>query len=161
MGRTAVPAALGGCEFWSQDNIEEIKKGWIKKGDTIEALAAAIGKTMDAAALKSSVEKYNSYCAAGKDPDFGTAASALAPIKTAPYYAVPMYPGLVSTTGGPVVNGKQQVLDPDGKVIPRLYAAGTCGTVITRIYSVTGGNLGGCMASGRTSARNAAAETSL
>jgi succinate dehydrogenase/fumarate reductase flavoprotein subunit len=161
LGRGTLPAALGGTEHWSQDNSEEIKKGWIKKGDTIEALAAAIGAPMDAATLKATVEKYNSYCETGNDPDFGRPASGLAPLKTPPFYAVPKYPGLVSTTGGPAVNGKNQVLDPDGKPIPRLYAAGTCGSVVTRVYSVTGGNLGGCMASGRISGRNAAAETSL
>ena len=80
------------------------------------------------------------------------------PVETPPFYAVPLYPGLVSTTGGPAINGKHQVLDPDEKPIPRLYAAGTCGSVVTRVYSVTGGNIGGCMASGRISGRNAAAE---
>jgi len=161
LGRATLPAALGGTEPWSEDNSEEIKKGWIKRGDTIEALAAAIGTPMDAAILKTTVETYNKYCREGKDPDFGRPASGLAPLETPPFYAVPKYPGLVSTTGGPVVNGKNQVLDPDGKPVPRLYAAGTCGSVVTRVYSVTGGNLGGCMASGRISGRNAAAETSL
>lgn len=161
LGRGVLPAALGGTEPWSNDNSEEIKKGWIKRGETIEALAAAIGAPMDAATLKTTIENYNSYCEAGKDPEFGRAASTLTPIKGPPFHAIPLYPGLVSTTGGPAVNGKHQVLDPDGNVMPRLYSAGTCGSVITRVYSVTGGNLGGCMASGRISGRNAAAEKSL
>jgi predicted oxidoreductase len=85
----------------------------------------------------------------------------MAPVETPPFYAVPMYPGLVSTTGGPAINEKQQVVDADETPIPRLYAAGTCGSVVTRVYSVTGGNLGGCMISGRISGRHAAAEKSL
>ena len=157
-GRLVLPAALGGYEPWSEDNSVEIKKGWIRKGDTIEALAAAIGSPMDAATLKESVDKFNGYCSAKSDPEFHRDASSLKPITTPPFYAVPLYPGLVSTTGGPAVNGKHQVLDPDGKPVPRLYAAGTCGSVVTRVYSVTGGNVGGCMASGRISGRNAAAE---
>jgi succinate dehydrogenase/fumarate reductase flavoprotein subunit len=161
MGRLLLPTALGGYEPWSQDNSVEIKKGWIKKGETIEALAASIGAPMDAAALKATVETYNGFCEAKVDQKFGRDAKTLAPVKTPPFYAVPLYPGLVSTTGGPAVNGKHQVLDPDGKPIGRLYAAGTCGSVVTRVYSVTGGNIGGCMASGRISGRNAAAEKPL
>jgi predicted oxidoreductase len=57
-----------------------------------------------------------------------------------------------------VVNEKQQVLDPDGDPIQGLYAAGTCGSIITRVYSVMGGNIGSCMASGRVSGRNVVAE---
>jgi len=161
LGRAALPAALGGIEPWSSDNSEEIKKGWIKMGETIEELAAAIGAPMDAITLKATIEKYNGYCESGKDPEFGRSASTLTPIKGPRYYGLPMYPGMVSTTGGPAVNGNHQVLDPDGTPIPRLYAAGTCGSVITRVYSVTGGNLGGCMASGRIAGRSAASEKSL
>jgi hypothetical protein len=160
MGRAALPAALGGAGAWSQDNSEEINKGWIKKGETLEALAAAVGAPMDADALKASVEAYNACCDAKEDKQFGRNPRMLAPIKTPPYYAVPMYPGLVSTTGGPAINAKFQVVDPDGNPIPRLYTAGTNGSVVTRVYSVTGGNLGSCMASGRITGRNAAAEKS-
>ena len=159
MGRSVLPAALGGTESWSKDNLTEIKKGWIKKGETIEELVAAIGApTMDASVLKATVEAYNAACDIKQDKQFGREASSLGPVKKAPFYAVPMYPGLVSTTGGPVSNGKQQVLDPEGNPIARLYTAGTCGSIISRVYSVTGGNLGGCMATGRITGRNAAAE---
>jgi succinate dehydrogenase/fumarate reductase flavoprotein subunit len=161
IGRLLLPPELGGYEPWSEDNSVEIEKGWIKKGNTIGALAKAIGDPMDAATLKANVEIFNGYCAEGVDKMFGRDTRSLAPIETPPFYAVPMYPGLVSTTGGPAINGKHQVLDPDGKPIPRLYAGGTCGSVVTRVYSVTGGNIGGCMASGRISGRNAAAEKSL
>jgi hypothetical protein len=158
MGREVLPAALGGVEAWSTDNSEEIKKGWIKKGETIEELAKAIGSPMDAATLKASVEAYNAYCDAKEDKQFGRNSRMLAPIKTAPFYAVPMYPGLVCTEGGPAIDAKFQVVDPDGNPIPRLYTAGTNGSPVTRVYSVTGGNLGTCMASGRITGKNAAAE---
>jgi succinate dehydrogenase/fumarate reductase flavoprotein subunit len=161
LGRLVLPPELGGHDPWSEDNSVEIEKGWIKKGNTIEELAAAIGVPMDAATLKESVKTYNGYCASGSDAEFGRDARSMAPVETPPFYAVPLYPGLVSTTGGPAINEKHQVLDPDEKPIPRLYAAGTCGSVVTRVYSVTGGNLGGCMISGRISGRNAAAEKPL
>jgi succinate dehydrogenase/fumarate reductase flavoprotein subunit len=161
MGRPLLPAELGGYEPWSKDNSVEIEKGWIKKGETLEKLAAVIGGPMDAATLKESVKIFNGHCAKGKDAEFGRNADTMAPVETPPFYAVPMYPGLVSTTGGPAINEKQQVIDPDERPIPRLYAAGTCGSVVTRVYSVTGGNLGGCMISGRISGKCAAAEKSL
>jgi succinate dehydrogenase/fumarate reductase flavoprotein subunit len=161
MGRPLLPPELGGYDKWSQDNSVEIEKGWIKKGKTLEELAAAIGTPMDAATLKASVKNFNNLCKKGADPEFGRNADSMAPVETPPFYAVPMYPGLVSTTGGPAINEKQQVIDPDENPIPRLYAAGTCGSVVTRVYSVTGGNLGGCMISGRISGRCAAEEKSL
>jgi succinate dehydrogenase/fumarate reductase flavoprotein subunit len=159
-GRLLLPPELGGHAPWSEDNSVEIEKGWIKQGSTLEALSAAIGGPMDTAALAESVKTYNGHCAAGVDASFGRNAASLAPVETPPFYAVPLYPGLVSTTGGPMVNEKQQVLDPDGSPIHGLFAAGTCGSLITRVYSVMGGNIGSCMASGRVSGRNAAAATS-
>jgi succinate dehydrogenase/fumarate reductase flavoprotein subunit len=158
LGRAVLPAALGGIGSWSKDNSEEIKKGWIKKGETLEELAAAIGAPMDGATLKATVEAYNAFCDAKEDTQFGRDGKSLGPVKTPPFYAVPKYPGLVSTTGGPAINAKFQVVDPDGNPIPRLYTAGTNGSPVTRVYSVTGGNLGTCMASGRITGRNAAAE---
>lgn len=149
---------MGGYPAWSKDNISEIEKGWIKKGDTLETLAAAIGAKMDHALLKGSVETYNSCCAAGNDQEFGRDAKTLQPVATPPYYAVPLYPGLVCTHGGARRNGKAQVLDPDKQPIPRLYSAGSSGSVYGRIYSVFGGNIGELCAFGRIAGRNAAAE---
>jgi succinate dehydrogenase/fumarate reductase flavoprotein subunit len=157
-GRETLPAELGGTTAWSKDNLAEIEKGWIKRGETIEALAAAIGSPMDATNMKASVESYNSYCAAGKDPEFDRSAQSLKPLETPPYYAVPLYPGLVCTHGGARKNGKAQILDTDQKPIPRLYSAGSFGSVYGRIYSVTGGNVGELCAFGRIAGRNAAAE---
>ena len=124
---------------------------------TIEELAAAIGVAMDPALLKKSIETYNSYCASGKDPDFGRDPKKLAPIKTPPFYSLPLYPGLVCTGGGPRRNANGQAVDVDGKPIPRLYSAGNCGSVYGHTYGVTGGNLGEMAAFGRISGRNAAA----
>jgi len=157
-GRETLPAELGGTTPWSKDNMAEIEKGWIKKGDTIEALAEAIGAPMDATTLKASIEAYNGYCTSGKDPEFDRAARSLKPVETGPYYAISLYPGMVCTHGGARRNGKAQILDPDKKPIPRLYSAGTFGSVLGRIYSVFGGNVGECCAFGRIAGRNAAAE---
>jgi succinate dehydrogenase/fumarate reductase flavoprotein subunit len=157
VGRLVLPKELGGYEGWSSDNKPEIERGWVKKGDTIEELAAEISEAMDPALLKQNVEAYNSYCASGNDPDFGRNSRTLAPIVTPPYYSIPLYPGLVCTGGGPRRNGNGQVVDISGNPIGRLYSAGSCGSVYGHTYSVTGGNLGELAAFGRISGRNAAA----
>jgi len=156
-GRILLPKELGGYEGWSQDNLKEIKRGWVKKGDTLEALARNIGGEMDGSQLNTTVKIYNSHCVSGNDLSFGRTSNTLLPIDTPPFYAVPLYPGLVSTCGGPVRNAKAEVLDPDGNPIPRLYSAGSCGSIYGRTYSVTGGNLGELCAFGRIAGRNVAA----
>jgi succinate dehydrogenase/fumarate reductase flavoprotein subunit len=157
VGRILLPKELGGFEGWSQDNINEIERGWIKKGDTVEDLAASIGGEMDAVALKATIETYNGFCTARNDREFGRDPEKLLPVAKPPYYAVPLYPGLVSTCGGPVRSVRAEVLDPDGNPIPRLYSAGSCGSVYGGTYSVTGGNLGELSAFGRIAGRNVAA----
>lgn len=62
-----------------------VEKGIIYKADTLEDLAKQIGCPSEA--LKTSVEKYNSYVDAGEDPDFGKNVFGTK-IETAPFYAV-------------------------------------------------------------------------
>ena len=47
---------------------------------------------------------------------------------------------------------------PNGTPIPRLYSAGELGSIYSYLYQGTG-NIGECLAFGRVSGRNAAAET--
>jgi predicted oxidoreductase len=47
---------------------------------------------------------------------------------------------------------------PDGTPIARLYSAGELGSIYSYLYQGTG-NIGECLAFGRISGRNAAAET--
>ena len=115
---------------WSSDNSVEIEKGWIIKGETIEELAEKIKKTaenggyMDAATLKNTLTKWNKYCAAGKDSEFGADLDYLKPINKPPYYAQMLLPAGMATYGGPKRNAKSQVVDTADRPIPRLYAAG-------------------------------------
>ena len=156
VGRLILPRELGGYEGWSLDNKPEIERGWVKRGETIEELAISIGGAMDAVLLRKSIETYNSYCASGNDPDYARDPKKLAPIKKPPYYSIPLYPGLVCTGGGPRRNAHGQVMAVDGNPIPRLYSAGSCGSVYGHTYGVTGGNLGELAAFGRISGRNVA-----
>jgi predicted oxidoreductase len=82
----------------------------------------------------------------------------LAPIVRGPFYAVELSPSMLNTQGGPRRNEKAQIVRPDGTPIPRLYSAGELGSIYSYLYQGTG-NIGECLAFGRVSGRNAAAET--
>ena len=47
------------------------------------------------------------------------------PIKTPPFYAMPICAAITNTMGGIVVDGDARVLDKNDKPIPGLYAAGS------------------------------------
>jgi succinate dehydrogenase/fumarate reductase flavoprotein subunit len=158
LGVTSISKELGGIsEAWSKDNSREVESGWIKKGGSVKELAEALGDDIDPTLLEESVTRWNGFCAAGKDPDFGRS-KRLAPIETPPFYGLKMYPGGFNTLGGPRRNGKAQVLDTKKNPIPRLYSAGSIGSIAGHIYCVVGHNWSELMAFGRIAGRNAAAE---
>ncbi len=139
---------------WSADNSAELAKGWIKKADTIAELARKIG--LDPTALEHTINKWNTHCTDGKDLEFGRTRM-LSPIKDAPFYTIEMSPSFINTQGGPRRDAKGQILQPNGSPIQRLYSAGELGSIHSFLYEA-GGNIGECMAFGRISGRNAAAE---
>ena len=142
---------------WSADNRAELAKGWIKTADSLAALASLLG--LDPAALGDTVACWNRACQAGRDPDFGRTLM-LAPIAEGPFYAVELSPSMLNTQGGPRRNERGQIVRPDGMPIPRLYSAGELGSIYSYLYQGTG-NIGECLAFGRISGRNAAAEAPL
>ncbi len=141
---------------WSEDNCAELAKGWVKRADSIEALADLVG--LDPAALAETVARWNRQCEAGRDAEFGRKLM-LAPIVEGPFYAIELSPSMLNTQGGPRRNEKGQIVRPDGSPIPRLYSAGELGSIYSYLYQGTG-NIGECLAFGRISGRNAAGEMS-
>jgi len=99
--------------------------GAVKEANTIEALASKLG--INSSGLLETINKYNSYVDAGKDPDFGRIN--LGPgIKKPPFIGLgPGRPMMYRSDGTLMVNKKHQVLDVFGNVIPGLYAAGDMG----------------------------------
>jgi succinate dehydrogenase/fumarate reductase flavoprotein subunit len=140
---------------WSPDNRTELAKGWIKRGETVADLARTLG--LEAATLEDTVGQWNRHAAAQHDPAFGRTLM-LAPIVNGPFYAVELSPSMLNTQGGPRRNERGQVLRPDRQPIPRLYSAGELGSIYSYLYQGTG-NIGECLAFGRISGRNVAAET--
>ena len=139
---------------WSADNTAELGKGWIKRGETLTALAQTLG--LSPQTLAETVARWNTCCTARADADFGRT-KMLAPIQQAPFYAVELSPSMLNTQGGPRRNEKSQIVRPDGSPIPRLYSAGELGSIYSYLYQGTG-NIGECLAFGRLSGRHAAAE---
>jgi fumarate reductase flavoprotein subunit len=61
----------------------------------------------------------------------------VAPIATAPFYAIPLVAGISYTMGGIEIDAQARVIGRDGSPIPGLYAAGSC------TGGIEGGRIGG------------------
>lgn len=127
-----------------------LKNGYLKRGTTPEALAAAIGVPPDA--LKATIANFNQHAAHGKDPEFEKGSKAynryqgdalhtpnpcVAPLETGPYYAIKLVPGDIGTFAGLVTDAESRVLTQDRTPVPGLYAVGN------DISSIMGGNYPG------------------
>ena len=150
---------------WGDDNRRGLEEGWIFQGDTLEELAGNIRAKrpcntpaeaihgVDAAALRKTVERWNALCAAGADTDFRRDPSHMLPISKGPFYAIELCFSCINTQGGPARNAECQTLTPFGKVIPRLYNCGECGSYNGFLY--TYGNLLEALTTGRVAAQHA------
>jgi hypothetical protein len=140
---------------WSEDNRRELERGWIARGDSVRAAAAAAG-IADPDAAEAAVADYNAGCAAGQDA-FGRPADTLVALDRPPYYCLALYPGGASTCGGPRRDEHSRVLDTRGRPIPGLFAAGELGTVIGQIYPAAGANFSEALCFGQIAAETALA----
>ncbi|MFI8896156.1 3-oxosteroid 1-dehydrogenase [Streptomyces paradoxus] len=137
---------------------------------TLDALAASIG--VPAAALRTSVNRFNAQARQGEDPDFHRGDSAydhyytdpsvhpnscLAPLWLPPYHAFRIVPGDLGTKGGLRTDARARVLREDGSVIPGLYAAGNASAaVMGHSYAGAGSTIGPAMTFGYIAGRDVA-----
>jgi len=146
--------------------------GYMKTGDTVEALAAAI--EADPATLRATIDRFNGFVAQGRDEDFHRGERAydnwlgdpyngagpsqtLGSIEQGPYFALPVLPGDVGTYGGVVTDADARVLREDGSVIPGLYATGiSTASVMGRSYPGAGSSVGPSFLWGFVAAKHAA-----
>jgi succinate dehydrogenase/fumarate reductase flavoprotein subunit len=142
-----------GLYDWSPDNEKEVASGWIKKGSTIEEVAAAAG-VVDPQAAARAIADYNAGCAGGGD-SFGRPADSLVPLDQPPFYCVPLYPGGANTNGGPRRDAQGHVLDPSRRPIPGLFGAGELGGCIGLLYPSPGANLSEAFVFGQIAAETA------
>jgi 3-oxosteroid 1-dehydrogenase len=145
--------------------------GAAHKAWTLDALAGQIG--MPAAALRTTVNRFNTLAQNGNDSDFHRGDSAydhyytdpailpnscLAPLWLAPFYAFKIVPGDLGTKGGLRTDARARVLRPDGSVIPGLYAAGNASAaVMGHSYAGAGSTIGPAMTFGYIAALDIAA----
>jgi flavocytochrome c len=142
---------------------------YLFKADTLDEIAEHF--QIDPANLAATMERYNTNAAQGVDPDFHRGESAfdqltggdrtrsdvphpnLAPVAVAPFYAIRVYPGALGTCGGLQINGKAQVLNVWGEVIPGLYAIGNAsGSAMGAGYPGGGSTVGAGMTFGMIAA---------
>lgn len=102
--------------------------GYFFTANTIAELAAAIKnpymkKPMNPKVLKETVQRYNSFVDVGKDADFEKPTPKYK-IEKPPFYAAWRAPIVHDTRAGLRINGKCQVVDFIGQVIPGLYCGG-------------------------------------
>ena len=144
--------------------------GFMKKGGTIEELAAAIG--IEPAALRATVDRFNGFVAAGRDEDFhrgeraydnwlgdpyNKPSATLGTVEKGPFYAMEVLPGDVGTYGGVVTDPEARVLREDGSVIEGLYATGiSTASVMGRAYPGAGSSVGPSFLWGWVAAKHAA-----
>lgn len=167
-----LPQDLGGWPGWSSDNQWELERGWIKKGESLEELVEIMNAYDENAAnmtvedLQATIDRWNQLCEQGEDTDFGRGAEGqnagpggaggLQAIQGPPFYAIPIYPGLGNTLGGPARNANGEIVDCDGNPIGRLYGAGSFCNMASHTYAITGGNNSENWCWGRITGRNAA-----
>jgi succinate dehydrogenase/fumarate reductase flavoprotein subunit len=146
------------AERWGGVSSAEMDAAILTEAASIPSLAAAMG--LSPAALAATIADWNAACAGGKDAAFGRPPGSMLPIATPPFYAGRVWPVVSNTQGGPMHDAEQRVLDAFGRPIPRLYAAGECGSVFGHLY-LSGGNLAECFVGGGIAGRAAAAESAL
>lgn len=146
-----------------------IRRDYLKKARTLDALAALVG--IDPEGLRATIARFNEFARTGKDLDFQRGETAietyygdanvkpnacLAPIEKAPFYAMETFAGDFGTKGGLLADEKARVLRESGEVIAGLYAIGNCSAAaMGRTYPGPGSTLGPAATFGYIAARHA------
>ena len=146
-----------------------LEAGYLFRGATLSALAAAIG--VDGAALQRTVADYNRYAESGVDEAFGRGATdlnringdpehkpnpCLGPVGPGPFYAVAVWPADLANSAGLRTDGDSRVLAVDHAPIPGLYACGNDAASIFRgAYPGPGATIGPAIVFAWRAARHA------
>lgn len=147
-----------------------IDSGYMKKADTLEALAAQCG--IDSGGLVAEAAKVSAFAKQGVDEEYGRGGRSfdrshgdpthgpnpcLGAIEQGPFYAVAIYPGDVGTAGGVVTDEHARVLRKDGSVIEGLYGCGNVtAPVFGRCYPGAGASIAASLTFGYIAARHCA-----
>lgn len=142
---------------WTPSLGSYLRRGYIQRGETLEALAKEID--INPEALMATVSQHNQNVHSGQDPDFGRGESAfnlalgdtslglknpnLGEIKNGPFIALRIVPGTLGTAAGLKTDEKARVLKEDDSAILGLYACGNDATsIMAGIYPGAGITIG-------------------
>lgn len=152
-GSVGLPGILGSQV---EDRLELVRQlgGTVITAETLGDLARALDSHgVPPENVRDSLSQYND----ATDPVAGLFPPRIRdhePLATPPFYAVECVSAITYTMGGLSVDDACRVLDPDGRVIPRVWAAGAdAGGVFQDVY---GGGLGWAAVSGRAAGAGAA-----
>jgi succinate dehydrogenase/fumarate reductase flavoprotein subunit len=149
---------------------EHLRSGYLTRASTVAELANALD--IPASALTRTIETFNQQAREGNDPEFHKGGNAynryngdgthqpnpcLAPLESAPFYAVRLHIGELGTLLGLDIDHRARVLDQSGMPIPGLYAAGNdASNLMGGDYPGGGATLGPGMTLGYLAAMHAA-----
>ncbi|WP_427170634.1 FAD-dependent oxidoreductase [Arthrobacter sp. 92] len=150
-----------------------LRSGYLKKGNTLEELAAACG--IDPQGLAATVAEFNDNARKGIDPDYHRGASefnryggdpkntpnpSLGALEKGPFYAVRIVPGSFGTFAGLAADSRARVLDNQSQPISGLYVAGNDqASIMGGHYPAGGINLGPALTFGYIAGRDLANAT--
>lgn len=112
---------------WSADNAAEVERGWIRTAGSVAELAEVTG--LDAGAVAATLAEFNAGAAAGEDRAWGRSPATLAPLDVEHLYAIELWPGVATTSGGPRHDARARVLGEDGAPVGGLWAAGNASSI--------------------------------
>ena len=130
-----------------------VKQGFAVEASTLEELAKKVG--IEPKTFVETIATYNGYVKAGTDKDFGKTVLPRELVK-APFYAIEVSPAIHHTMGGVRINTNTEVLTPEGKVIPGLYAAGEITGGVHGANRIGGNAVTDITVYGKTAGENAA-----
>jgi 3-oxosteroid 1-dehydrogenase len=147
----------------------EAVRSILVKGSSWAELARKL--EVDPAVLEQTIARFNEHARSGDDPDFHrgqqpydryygdprvTPNPNLKAIEKPPFYALPIYPGDIGTSGGLRTNAHAQVIGSDGMPIEGLYAIGnSSSSVMGRSYPGAGATIGPAMTFAFVASRHA------
>ena len=160
---------LGRVPPWPLPIGSFVRSGYLKRGESLEELAQACG--IDAAGLKQTVARLNAGAGQGIDEEFSKGADVyerfngsrghtpnpcVAPIETAPFYAVKVVPGDIGSFVGLQTDEHARALDAQRRPIDGLYVAGNdAASFMGGTYPGAGITLGPAMIFGHIAAKHA------
>ena len=148
-GRPSIPAylicdkrflwkyGLGAVKPFSLSLRDHLKSGYLTRARTVRELAMTL--EIQPESLEATIKRFNDDARAGIDHEFGRGSDAyqrylgdmenrlnpcVAPIESAPFYSVALYPGDLGTAAGLVTDEHGRVLDDTNRPIRHLYACG-------------------------------------